>query len=60
MKGLNNINASCFMNTVLQGLFASQPFNDEVLRALAVDKTKTLANPVICAYCLVSKSLVMD
>ncbi len=60
MKPLINVNASCFMNTVLQSLFTSKHFNTEVLKSLAQDKSKTLANPVIGAYCLASKSLVMD
>jgi ubiquitin C-terminal hydrolase len=55
-----NVNASCFMNTVLQSLFTSKHFNNEVLRSLAQDKSKTIANTVISAYCLLSKSLVMD
>jgi ubiquitin C-terminal hydrolase len=60
MKPLMNINASCFMNTVLQSLFTCKQFNNEVLKSLAANKDKTIANAVIRAYCLLSTPLVTD
>lgn len=48
------------MNTVVQSLFVSKQFNDAVLQALNREREKTLQNPVIGAYCHLSKSLVGD
>lgn len=60
MKPLQNVGASCFINTVLQSLFASKQFNKVLISQLQTNKESVLSNPVLGPYCVLSKSLVND